>query len=61
MPVCRYVGSMNWQNILVLVIVLGVATFFVWRSSGTKKHNHGCNCGCAQEDDAGPQKDQAGL
>jgi hypothetical protein len=52
---------MNWQNILTLVVVLGAATFFVWRSSGTKKHNHDCNCGCAHEDETGAQKDKASL
>ena len=50
---------MSWQNILTLVIVLGVAVFFVWRSSGAKKHNHSCNCGCAHEDAAGAPKDKA--
>jgi hypothetical protein len=58
-PVCRYVGCMSWQNVLTLVVVLGVATVFVWRSSGTKKHNHGCGCGCAHEGDAETQKDKA--
>ena len=55
---CDYVGGMSWQNILTLVVVLGVATFFVWRSSGTKDHKHGCGCGCAPEDEtkAGKEK-----
>jgi len=50
---------MNWPDILTLVMVLGVATFFVWRSSGTKPHQHGANCGCGHEDDAAKQKDKA--
>ena len=50
---------MNWQMILPLLIFLGVAAM-IWRSSGTKKHNHGCGCGCAHEDDAGTRKDKAG-
>ena len=58
-PVCRYVATMNWQMILPLLIFLGVAAM-IWRSSGTKKHNHGCGCGCAHEDDAGTRKDKAG-
>jgi len=49
---------MSWQNILTLAIVLGVAIFFVWRSSG-KKHSHGCNCGCVHEDDPENQKNKA--
>jgi hypothetical protein len=56
-PVCSYVGCMSWQNILTLVIVLGVAVFFVWRSSGSKKH--GCNCGCGHEHAPENQKDKA--
>ena len=37
---------MSWQQFLPLVIVLGVAVIFVWRSSTPKKHEHGCDCGC---------------
>jgi len=50
---------MNWQQLLVLGIVLVVAAIFVWRSSDPKKHKHGCGCGCAHgtEDDAGKKKD----
>jgi hypothetical protein len=58
-PVCSYVGSMNWQQFLTLLIVLGVATFFVWRSSGTKKHKHSHHCGCAHGCDAEKQKEKA--
>ena len=50
---------MNWQQFLTLLIVLGVAAIFVWRSSGTKKHTHGHDCGCAREPGAEKQKDQA--
>jgi hypothetical protein len=39
--------------------VLGVATFFVWRSSGTKKHNRNCNCGCDHAVAAETPKDKA--
>ncbi len=42
-PVCRYVGSMNWQQFLLLILVLGVAVVFVWRSSGKSS---GGKCGC---------------
>lgn len=55
---CDYVGGMSWQNILTLVIVLGVAMIFVWRSSG-KDHKHGCGCGCAHEDETESKKDKA--
>ena len=50
---------MSWQNILTLVVVLGVATFFVWRSSGTKDHKHGCGCGCAPRDKTAAEKEKA--
>ncbi len=56
---CDYVGGMSWQNILTLVVVLGVATFFVWRGSGTKDHKHGCGCGCAHGDETEIKKDNA--
>jgi hypothetical protein len=52
-PNCSYVGSMNF---LPLVIVLGIAVFFVWRSSGQKKHEHDCGCGCDHEHGAEPKK-----
>jgi hypothetical protein len=44
--VCGYVAVMNWQEILPLIIVLGVAAIFVWRSSSPDKHEHGCDCDC---------------
>jgi hypothetical protein len=47
MPDCSYVGDMNWQEFLPLIAVLGVAAFFVWRSSGQKKHGHDHSCGCS--------------
>jgi hypothetical protein len=50
---------MSWQNILTLAIVLGVAVFFVWRSSGSKKHGHSCNCGCGHEDETETRKDKS--
>ncbi len=46
---------MNWQQLITLSIVLGVAILFVWRSSGKKpEHGSGCNCGCPHDhqDDA---------
>jgi hypothetical protein len=43
-----YVGDMNWQQFLPLLIVLGVAVVFVWRSSG-KKPGCGHDCNCAHE------------
>jgi len=56
--VCDYVGGMSWQNIVTLVVVLGVATFFVWRGSGVKDHKHGCGCGCAPGDEPEAKKDK---
>jgi hypothetical protein len=56
--VCSYVASMNWQQLLPIVIVLGVAVVFVWRSS-SKKHEHNCNCGCAHDHEAGQPKEKA--
>ena len=50
---------MNWSDMLTLAIVLGVATFFVWRGSGTKNHKHGANCGCAPEDKTEVKKETA--
>jgi len=55
---CDYVPGMSWQNIITLAIVVGVATFFVWRSSGTKNHKHGCGCGCAHEDETEAKKEK---
>lgn len=40
---------MNWQQVLPIVLVLGVAFVLVWRSSGQKKHVHGDNCGCGHD------------
>jgi hypothetical protein len=46
--VCRYVGGMTWPELLLLGAVLGVAVVFVWRSSGAKKSDGGCECcGCS--------------
>jgi len=47
--VCSYVATMSWQQFLPLMMVLGVAVVFVWRSSDPKKHDHGCNCGCPHD------------
>jgi hypothetical protein len=44
------------MNFLPLVIVLGIAVFFVWRSSGQKKHEHTSSCGCNHEPDAEAKK-----
>jgi len=57
-PVCGYVGSMNWQQFLPLVIVLGVAVVFVWRSSGEKKHRPSCGCGCEHDHAAETKKEK---
>ena len=41
---------MNWQQFLPLLVVLTVAVIFVWRSSGSKKSDEGCDCcGCHHE------------
>jgi len=58
LTVCSYVASMNWQQILPIVIVLGVAVFFVWRSS-SQKHDHSCGCGCAHEPEDKNQKEKS--
>ncbi len=58
-PVCSYVASMNWQQVLTLVIVLGVTAIVVWRSSSPHKHNRDCNCGCDHDHEAGNQKQKA--
>ena len=54
-PVCDYVGGMSWPDILTLVIVLGIATVFLWRSSG-KEHKPGCGCGCDHGHEPEPKK-----
>jgi hypothetical protein len=41
---------MNWQQLVPIGVVLGVAAIFVWRAS-SPKHGHGCNCGCAHADE----------
>jgi hypothetical protein len=35
---------MNWQQLILLAVVLAVAVVFVWRSSGAKKSDGGCDC-----------------
>ena len=50
---------MNWPDILMLVTVLGVATFFVWRSSGTNSSDHHCGCGCHHDHAAETTEDEA--
>ena len=48
---------MNWQQFLLLSVVLAVAVVFVWRSSGSKKSDEGCSCcGCHHEHDAAADK-----
>lgn len=47
---------MNWQQFLILAIVLGVVVFSVWRGS-TKKS--GCGCGCAHNHDAEAKKEKS--
>jgi hypothetical protein len=49
---------MNWQQFLPLVIVLGVAVVFVWRSSGEKKHRPSCGCGCEHDHAAETKKEK---
>jgi hypothetical protein len=58
LAVCSYVASMNWQQLLPIVIVLGVAVVFVWRSSSTK-HDHSCGCGCVHDHETDHQKGKA--
>jgi len=49
---------MNWQQFVPMAIVLGIAVFFVWRSSGQKKHehDHSCGCGCEHGNDVEAKK-----
>jgi hypothetical protein len=35
---------MNWQQLILLAVVLAVAVVFVWRSSGAKKSDGSCDC-----------------
>jgi hypothetical protein len=46
---------MNWQQILILAIIVGAAVLLVWRGSG-KQSGGGCKCGCSH--DAGPVKEK---
>jgi hypothetical protein len=50
---------MNWQQFLPLVIVLGVAVVFVWRSSGEKKHRPSCGCGCEHSHEVEAKKEKS--
>lgn len=52
---CSYVPLMSWQQFLVMVILLGAAATLVWRSS-SKKHDHGCNCGCPHDHGNDPKQ-----
>jgi len=38
---------MNWSQILILAVVIGITVAFVWRSS---KKSGGCGCGCTHEE-----------
>jgi len=49
---------MNWQQFLLLAIILVAAVLFVWRSSG-KKTGAGCKCGGAHPLDAHDKKAEA--
>jgi hypothetical protein len=57
--ICGYVGCMNWQQFLPLVIVLVAVVLFVWRSSDKKSGNCGCPCGCSHEPGSPPKKEDA--
>jgi hypothetical protein len=48
---------MNWQQFVPLVIVLGVAMIFVWRSSGKKANC--CGDGCTHDHHAEKKKENA--
>ena len=45
---------MNWQQFLLVGIVLLAAALLVWRSSGKKAG--GCKCGCEHASDAHAKK-----
>ncbi|HEY5041969.1 MAG TPA: FeoB-associated Cys-rich membrane protein [Verrucomicrobiae bacterium] len=47
---------MNWQQFLILAIVLAVVVFSVWRSSSKKS---GCGCGCAHDHETGAKKEKS--
>jgi len=50
---------MNWRQFIPVMIVLGVAMIFVWRSSG-KKTGCGCNGnGCAHDHPGEKKKENA--
>ena len=57
---CGYVARMDLKQFLPLLVVLGVGTVFVWRSSSPKKHDHDCHCGCEHEPPPENPKDKAG-
>jgi hypothetical protein len=57
---CGYVGCMNWQQFLPLVIVLVAVVLFVWRSSGKTAGCCGCKCGCSHAPEAAVKKEDAG-
>jgi hypothetical protein len=50
---------MNWQQFLLLAVILVAAVLFVWRSSGKKAGDCGCKCGCSHTPDAGAKKEDA--
>jgi hypothetical protein len=57
----RFAGMltcMNWRQFIPVIIVLGVAMIFVWRSSGKKT---GCGCGdnCAHDPTENKKKETA--
>ena len=54
-----YVGCMNWQQFLLLAIILGAAVLFIWRSSGKKAGECGCKRGCAHEPEPRARKENA--
>jgi len=54
--VCGYVGSMNWQQFLILATVLAVVVVSVWRGSGKKS---GCGRGCAHDHGAEAKKEKS--
>jgi hypothetical protein len=54
-----YVGTMNWQQFLPLVIVLIAVVLFVWRSSGKKSGDCGCKNGCSHEHESEAKKPNA--
>ena len=50
---------MNWQQFLLLAIVLVAVVMFVWRSSGKKSGGCGGKCSCSHDHNSEAKKENA--